>query len=119
MNSEITLTEAGKILKEMINNKPPGPDGFTTEFYKFFWRDIGTFLLPSWISAFETNELSQTQRQGIIAILPKGNKPREFLKNWRLISLLNVSYKILSGILAAILKSVLPFLIHQVLLRID
>ena len=37
----------------------------------------------------------------------KGDKPREFLKNWRPISLLNVDYKILSGVLAARIKPVL------------
>jgi hypothetical protein len=34
-------------------------------------------------------ELSVTQKQGIITCLPKDNKPRHFLKNWRPISLLN------------------------------
>jgi hypothetical protein len=29
----------------MKNGKSPGMDGFTTEFYKFFWKDINRFWL--------------------------------------------------------------------------
>lgn len=56
--------------------------------------------------------LSTVQSQGIIYILPKGNKPREFLKNWRPISLLNVTYKLLSTVLANRLKPLLNTLIY-------
>ena len=58
-------------------------------------------------------ELSVTPKQGIITNLPKGNKPRELLKNWRPISLLNVPYKVLSNVLANRLKDVLPCIIHE------
>ena len=57
--------------------------------------------------------MSITQQQGVITILPKPNKPREYLKNWRPISLLNVSYKILSSCIASRSKSVLHHLIHE------
>ena len=97
----------------MKNNKSPGPDGFSSEFFKFFWKDLGIFLVRSWNLAFTTNELSLTQRQGVITILPKADKPREYLKDWRPISLLNVSYKILSGVLSGRMKSVLPKLINE------
>ena len=56
-------------------------------------------------------ELSVTQKQGIITCLPKDNKPRHFLKNWRPISLLNTVYKIGSGVIASRLKRVLEKLI--------
>ena len=49
----------------------------------------------------------------VISIIPKGNKPRELLKNWRPISLLNTTYKIFSGIIANRLKTVLNTLIHE------
>ena len=45
--------------------------------------------------------------------IPKGDKPREFIKNWRPISLLNLVYKIGSGCIANRLKNVLPSLIHE------
>ena len=62
---------------------------------------------------FSKGELSITQKQGIISILPKGTKPREYLSNWRPISLLNVTYKIASACIANRIKTVLNFLIHD------
>ena len=62
---------------------------------------------------FARGTLSVTQSQGVLSILPKGDKPREFLKNWRPIALLNTSYKLLSSCIANRLKSVLHFLIHE------
>ena len=97
----------------MKNGKSPGSDGFTIEFYKFFWNDIGYFLLRSLNHSFYSEELSITQKQGIISIIPKGQKPREYLKNWRPISLLNNSYKLLSSCLANRLKQILAKLIHE------
>ena len=70
----------------MNNNKNPGLDGFTVEFFKFFWVDIGQFTLRSLNFGYLTGSLSITQKQGIITCIPKPNKPRINLKNWRLIS---------------------------------
>ena len=85
--------------------------GYPAEFYKFFWNDIGEYLLKSLNKSFQVGELSQTQKQGIITLLPKGDKPREFIKNWQPISLINVDCKLLSGVLAHRLKKVLPKII--------
>ena len=57
--------------------------------------------------------LSTSQKLGIISILPKADKSREFLKNWRPISLLNVSYKLLSSCIANRIKQVLQHIIHE------
>ena len=38
LEEKITLDEASIALKNMKNNKSPGSDGFTVEFFKFFWR---------------------------------------------------------------------------------
>ena len=71
------------------------------------------FLINSFNEAFTQGELSLTQKQGIIICLPKGNKPREILKHRRPISLLNIDYKILSGVLARRLKKILPKIISE------
>ena len=63
--------------------------------------------------SLKSGQLSPTQTQGIISILPKGNKPREYLKNWRPISLLNITYKLLSSVLANRVKPILSKIIHE------
>ena len=91
------MSELNLVLKNMKNGKSPGTDGFTAEFYKFFWLDMKFLVLNSLNESFEKGELSVTQKQGIITLLPKGVKPRQYIKNWWPISLLNVDYKLLSG----------------------
>ena len=113
LEGEITLTELAQALKNMKNDKSPGLDGFTAEFFKFFWIDIGVFVLRSLNMGYRTGNLSVTQKQGIITCLPKPNKNRHFLKNWRPISLLNVAYKFASAVIANRIKVVLNSLIHE------
>ena len=109
----IRKDEIKEVIRNIANNKTPGSDGFPVEFWKFFWINIGHFLIRALDEAFENGELSFTQKQGVITCLHKDNKPREFLKNWRPISLLNTDYKILTGILARRLKLILPSIIGQ------
>lgn len=113
LEGAITTDELLKALKNMKNDKSPGPDGFTTEFFKFFWIDINDFLIKSYNCSLQKGELSLTQKQGIISILPKGDKSRNLIKNWRPISLLNVTYKLISSCIANRLKSTLDYLIHE------
>ena len=113
LEGEITVTEAKRVLANMNNDKSPGPDGFTVEFYKFFFADIGYFLVRSFNESFLRGELSVTQYQGVITCIPKEGKPKQFIKNWRPISLLNVSYKILSSCIASRIKTVLPEIIDS------
>ena len=97
----------------MKNGTSPGSDGFTVEFFKFFWNDMGTLLVRAINESFRKESLSSPQKEGLITLLPKGDKPRQFLKNWRPITLLNVSYKIASGCIANRIKRVLPNIIHS------
>ena len=97
----------------MKNNKCPGIDGFPAEFYKVFWGKIKHFVLRGLNHAYTSGEMSISMRTDIISCIPKGNKPRELLKNWRPISLLSVLYKILSTAIANRLKKVLDVLISK------
>ena len=112
LEGPVTYNELLQTLKEMKNNKSPGSDGYTAEFFKFFWNDIGHFVVKSINSGYDNGEMSITQKQGIIICLPKGDKPRQYLKNWRPITLLNIIYKLAAGAIASRFKKVLPKLIH-------
>jgi hypothetical protein len=96
----ITLEEMGIALKELKNGKSPGSDGFTADFYKFFWKMLKPTILDSLRYAQEQEYLSIDQRRGIINLIPKKDKDPRLLKNWRPISLLNTDYKIITKILA-------------------
>ena len=52
-------------------------------------------------------------RQSIINYIPKGDKPRQFLKTWCPISLLCVLYKLIFSAIANRLKQVLDTLISK------
>lgn len=103
----ITYDEIIEIIKIMKQNKSPGIDGIPVELYIYFWLDLGHFLVRSIQAAFIEGTLSITQKRGIITTIPKGDKPREYLKNWRPISLLTVDYKIITSVLAKRMKTVL------------
>ncbi|WP_419635460.1 reverse transcriptase domain-containing protein, partial [Thiolapillus sp.] len=74
---------------------------------------MGAFIVNSLNDGFRKGELSSTQKEGVIICIPKGNKDKQLLKNWRPISLLNVVYKIGSACIANRLKVVLPTLINE------
>ena len=113
LEGPITLQEALSSIKQMKNNTSPGSDGFTAEFLKLFFTDLGTLMLRSINYGFYSGQMSVTQRQGVIVCIPKEGKEKQFLKNWRPITLLNTVYKIASSCIAARLKNktVLPKLI--------
>ena len=113
LEGEITLNELLASVKRQNNGKSPGSDGYTAEFFKFFFTDLGKFMLRAVNYGFQYGEMSITQRQGIITCLPKPGKDKKFLKNWRPISLLNTVYKITSSCIAERIKSVLPSVIHE------
>ena len=75
----LTLKEAGKTLRNMKNNKSPGTSGFSADFYKVFWKQLGTFVVRAINYGF-LREFSVTQQHGLIVCIPKENKCRNYLK---------------------------------------
>ena len=95
-------------LKSMESNKSPGSEDLPAEFYKVFWNDVHHYLLNALNCAYAKALLAITQRRGLITLLPKKNKPANFLKNWRSITLLNCDYKIATKSIASRMRKVLP-----------
>ena len=103
----LSLEEIAKAAKELKNDKSPGSDGISANFYKFFWPDIKLFLFDSYKYSFDHNLLSSDQRRGILNLIPKPNKDLCYLKNWRPVSILNTDYKILTKALSNRLQPLL------------
>ena len=108
----ITKEECEIAIKSMSNFKTPGSDGIPIEFYKLLWNDISDLVLNSFKYSYENDQLSISQKQGIITLLPKKDKNTKYIKNWRPISLLNTDYKIMTKVIAFRMKKVLSTIIH-------
>ena len=114
LEGKLTLEECRKSLMCLGNGKSPGEDGFTVEFYKHFFGLFGQEFLDSVNAAYayDENELSFSQRRGVITLIPKEDANLKDLSNWRPITLLNVDYKIASKAIATRIEKILPLLIN-------
>ena len=97
----------------MPNDKSPGNDGFTKEFFETFWSEVKKTFLSCVSHSFDKGELCTSQRQAIIKLIEKKDKDKRLIQNWRPISPLNIDAKIISKALSKRLKSVLPSIISD------
>jgi hypothetical protein len=63
LEGDIKPEEMLVALTKMNNGKSPELDGFTTEFYNFFWSDLNDFAVRSFNQAYTRGYLSVSQRQ--------------------------------------------------------
>ena len=96
----------------MKNDKSPGSDGLTKEFYVRFFNEVSNVLITALNHSFTTGMLSTSQHQALITLIDKKGKYKRFIKNWRPISLINVNTKIPSKALAARMGNVLTSIVH-------
>ena len=92
---DLNELELLKALKSMQNNKSPGNDRLTKEFYETFWNEIKHPFMNSIMEAREKKKLGTSQLQAVIKLIEKKERDKRFIKNWRPISLLNVTIKLL------------------------
>jgi len=111
----VTYEECFSALKMMKNDKSPGSDGLTKEFYVQFFPIIGNIYITIINHSYELGLLSSSQRTGHITLICKDKDHADNMKNWRPISLLNLDYKILTKTLTNRLRQVMANLIsiHQ------
>ena len=108
----ITENECFKAISQLSNNKFPGLDEFSTEFYKVFWEVIKSDFLDCLNFSMKNLELCNSQYEGVITLLLKPGKDHLYASNYRPITLLNCDYKIFSKVINNRLISFLPKLIH-------
>ena len=97
----------------MQNNKSPGNDGLSKEFYETFWEELKKPFMYAIQKSYNIKQLCVSQKQAVIKLVEKKGRDKRFIKNWRPISLLNVDTKLISKVLAERLKNVLPDIISK------
>ena len=62
LDKPVTLEELGRALQIMHNNKAPGTDGFPTEFFKVFWKELSYFFSKTVLESFEKGDLPMSMK---------------------------------------------------------
>ncbi|GBG80678.1 hypothetical protein CBR_g31137 [Chara braunii] len=112
LDRPFTLEELQHTLAVMAAGKCPGRDGLTVEFYRNCWDAVGPPLVEVYNKVLIEENLGELMTFGVISVLfKKGDKAS--IRNYRPISVLNVSYKLLAKALALRLGKILPKLVER------
>jgi len=109
-DQEITEEDIRLAAFSMQQDKALGPDGFTVAFFRNHWDTIKKDFVRMTKNVFKNFNMGDNTKSSHLALIPKDPNPRSF-DRFRPISLCNVSYKIVTKILANRLKKLLPHLI--------
>ncbi|GLJ32624.1 hypothetical protein SUGI_0656220 [Cryptomeria japonica] len=99
LSHKISLEEIKSAITSLENGKSPGIDSLPAEFYKKHLDWVSLELFALYEDVFIQNSLGENINKGVIKLLPKGGD-KTLVKNWRPITLLNISYKITAKVLA-------------------
>lgn len=110
---DVTEGEIEAAINSLNDNKSPGYDGLTAEFYKSFKECLIPILLVIFKTMSVLNTLPDRFSDGIRNIFYKNKGEQTDLNNYRPISLLNTDYKIFTKLLANRMKTVIGSLVGQ------
>jgi Reverse transcriptase (RNA-dependent DNA polymerase) len=108
----VTLKEARETIKALKSRKAPGPDGIPNDLFKAFADLLAPHLQPVLESFLREPWLPEVVQGVVIAPLYKGEGDRRDLGNWRPISLVNTTYKLIALFL---MRRLNPFMSSLVL----
>lgn len=100
------------VVKMLPIDKSPGPDGFNNEFLKQCWNIIKLDFYQLCDAFFSQNVCLKSINGSFITRIPKVDVPTR-VNDFRPISLLNSSIKIVTKLLANRLQPLITKLIHQ------
>lgn len=87
-------------------SKSPGPDGFSSFFYRKYWEVIKKSFMPKCLVVLNGNVSAHDINKTHIVLIPRVKNPKS-VSQFRPISLCNVIYKVITKIMANRLKTVL------------
>ncbi|GKC95092.1 putative RNA-directed DNA polymerase, eukaryota, reverse transcriptase zinc-binding domain protein [Tanacetum coccineum] len=110
MSRAVSDKEIKDAVFSMGNYKSPGPDGFTTAFFKEVWDIVATDVKSAIREFFMNGKLLKDINHTIIALIPKVASPTR-VNDFRPISCCNVLFKCITKIVSNRIKESLKSLI--------
>ncbi|KAG6538552.1 hypothetical protein ZIOFF_003676 [Zingiber officinale] len=98
--------EVKQVVWCMCQDSAAGPDGFSVAFYRACWEIVGEDVLQAVLDFFRGAELPRGMASTTIVLIPKVDSAQRW-QDFRPISLCNVSYKIISKLMAQRMASVI------------
>ena len=77
MHNTVTSTEIETVIKDLLRNKSPGPDGFTGEFYQTFREELMPLLLKLFQKIAEERTLPSSFYEATITLIPKPDNTKK------------------------------------------
>lgn len=111
LEEPFTKEEIDNVIKELPLDKAPGPDGFNTNFIKHCWDIIAPDFYALIQDFFDGKANLQSINSSFNTLIPKKDSPAT-ANDYRPISLLNCSIKIINKLLANRLQKVILSLVH-------
>lgn len=105
LDEDIILKEINRAIFYFPNNKSPGPDGYTIEFFKKFSDINSPLLLRMYKHSGDNFELPPTLYRANITLIPKPKRDLLLVLSYRPISLIPIETKLIGKILVNRLKS--------------
>lgn len=112
LSKSVSADEIKKTMFSIISDKAPGPDGYTSHFFKKSWDVVGRDVINAVMSFFQSGKLLQELNSTIITLVPKVPNP-EKTSEYRPISCCNTVYKCIPKIIANRLREVLPGFVSE------
>ncbi|GKV16257.1 hypothetical protein SLEP1_g26925 [Rubroshorea leprosula] len=112
LQQPITNLEIKEVVFSSPRNKAPGPDGYTSEFYKAAWPVVGDLVTKAIQEFFSSGKILREMNSTIISLVPKVLNPVKMIE-FRPIACCNILYKFITKILANKLKQTLPLFISK------
>lgn len=113
LDSPISAEEICAVIKNLKSHSAPGPDGFSTPYYKSFSTLLAPYMARFFNALRKGDPLDTSLNTAYITVLPKPDKDTSSVSNYRPISLINNDLKILTKILADRLASFISININK------
>jgi hypothetical protein len=111
LEAPFSQQEIDSVVKQLPLDKSPGPDGFSNEFLKRCWPIIRHDFYKLCAAFYDGNVCLQSINGSFITLIPKIDGPIR-VNDFRPISLLNSSVKLITKVLANRLQPFITKLVH-------